>query len=505
MSTRGTPPVTLSARIFRAFFLTISVFAVFSFLSYNLERHLMLRSSRMLQASISWAQLAEDTEKLEAALAKSLVTGDRNARRAYERLAASFRERAAALRDSSTHGTDVLAVEDVLGMTATLLDQAATATAARQRRDFDEGNEAFRAFAATGEALRSRIYQAVIEELRRESASYQKISRRLDFVGRASFALVLGGLGLAMLLTFFLSRGLTRPLAELAEAVQRVSRGDFSIEIPVRDHDEVGHLTEAFNRMSRSLARLIQDLQEKSALEVRLRQRELENLAMQNMLQETRLALLQSQINPHFFFNTLNVGVHLASLEKAERTAVFFENVGRLFRYSLGKLETAATLKDELEHVENYVALLRMRFGKRAFLFRQEIDPDLAALSLPRLTLQPLVENAYLHGLAGRAGGHIELISYRTEAGIAIEIRDNGKGIAPEKVAEILQVAGRGERGAGAHGLSSVIARLRLWTGRDDPVAIESQPGGGTTIRLLLPPRFVTEGQAGEEEGPLRN
>ena len=502
MSGKGGFPVTLSARIFQAFFLTISVFGVFSFLSYNLERHLMLKSNQMLQTSISWAQLAEDTEKLEAALAKSLVTGDREARRAYERLAVSFRKRAATLRETPVHSTDPLAVEDVLGMTATLLDQAATAMAARQRRDFDEGNEAFRAFATTGEALRNRIYQAVVDRLRRESASYQKISRRLAFVGRASFALVLGGLGLAMLLTFFLSRSLTRPLAELAEAAQRVSRGDFSFEIPVRYYDEVGHLTEAFNRMSRSLAQMIQDLREKSALEARLHQRELENLAMQNMLQETRLALLQSQINPHFFFNTLNVGVHLASLEKAERTAMFFENVGRLFRYSLGKLEAAATLKEELEHVENYVALLQMRFGKRTFVFRQEIEPGLGALSLPRLTLQPLVENAYLHGLAGRTKGHIELLAYRTEAGIAIEVKDNGKGMAPEKVAEILEAAGQGERGAGAHGLSSVIARLRLWTGCEDPVAIESRPGEGTTIRLLLPPRFVPEERDGQGDSP---
>ncbi|NLG85314.1 MAG: histidine kinase [Firmicutes bacterium] len=283
---------------------------------------------------------------------------------------------------------------------------------------------------------------------------------------------------------------------------QRFSRGDFSFAIPVRYYDEVCHLTEAFNLMSRSLARMIQDLQEKSALEARLHQRELENLAMQNMLQETHLALLQSQINPHFFFNTLNVGVHLATLEKAERTAVFFEKVGRLFRYSLGKLEVAATLGEELEHVENYVALLQMRFGKRVFLFHREIEPGLAALCLPRLTLQPLVENAYLHGLAGRPEGCIELLAYRTEAGIAIEVRDNGKGMAPEKVAEILQAAGQGERGTGAHGLSSVIARLRIWTGHEDPVAIETQPGEGTTVRLLLPPRFASGEKPADEKDP---
>ncbi|NLG85315.1 MAG: hypothetical protein GX493_12085 [Firmicutes bacterium] len=199
MSAKGAPPVTLSTRIFRAFFLTISVFGVFSFLSYNLERHLMLRSSQMLQSSMSWAQLAEDTERLEAALAKFLVTGDREARLTYERLALSFRRRASALRGATAQSADALAVEDLLGMTATLLEEATTAMAARQRRDFDEGNEAFRAFALTGEALRNRIYQAVVDRLRRESASYQKISRRLVFVGRASFVLVMGGLGLALL------------------------------------------------------------------------------------------------------------------------------------------------------------------------------------------------------------------------------------------------------------------------------------------------------------------
>ncbi|MGE5598807.1 MAG: histidine kinase [Bacteroidota bacterium] len=497
MSAKSSPPATLAARMLRAFFLTISVYAAFSFLSYHLERQLMLKSNEMLQTGLAWSRLAEDTERLEAALEKSLVTGDREARLSYESLAALFEERVGALVSAPIYSIDTLAVEDVLGMTATLLEQAGTAMAARQRQAFEEGNEAFRAFAATGEALRSRIHQAVVDGLRRENASYQRISKRIKFVGHASLALVLGGLSLAMILTYFLSRRLTHPLAELAAAAQRVARGDFSAEIQVNDYDEVGRVSEAFNQMSRSVAGLIRDLKEKSALEARLRQRELENLAMKNLIQETRLALLQSQINPHFFFNTLNVGVHLASLEKANRTALFFENVGRLFRYSLGKIETAATLAEELDHVGNYVTLLRMRFGENAFSFRQEVEAGLLALTMPRLTLQPLVENAYLHGLSGRSGGRIELAAFRTEAGVAIEIRDNGTGIPRGKLAGILRAAKTSEC-AGSHGLLSVIARLRLWTGNRRSVTFANAPGGGAIVRLLLPPRFADGGTDGE-------
>ena len=220
-------------------------------------------------------------------------------------------------------------------MSETLLAQASQAVEAQERGSFERSNDLFRAFSTTGEYLRARIHQSVVDRLRRESANYRLISARLAMVGRVALLLILGGLVLAMLVLTLLSYRLTRPLAELAEAAQRASRGDFSREIPIRDWDEVGYVAEAFNQMSRGLTRHIQDLQEKSALEVRLRERELENLAMQNVLQETRLQALQGQMNPHFLFNTLNAGVHLANLERADRTAAFFENVGRLFRYNL--------------------------------------------------------------------------------------------------------------------------------------------------------------------------
>ena len=238
---------------------------------------------------------------------------------------------------------------------------------------------------------------------------YRLISTRLSAVNLAALLLIPGGLALAMLVLAIVSYRITRPLSELAAAADRVSLGDFSQEVPVRRQDEVGHVAKAFNRMAENVARLIADLREKSVLEVRLRESEVENLAMQNLLQETRLQVLQAQTNPHFLFNTLNVGAHLANLENAERTATFLEYVGRILRYTLHGPGLAVALEEELGHAEDYVALLHMRYGENSFTFSAEIEPGLHDVQVPRLVLQPLVENAYLHGLADRDHGRISI------------------------------------------------------------------------------------------------
>ncbi|MGE5529702.1 MAG: histidine kinase [Patescibacteria group bacterium] len=479
-------PGPFFTRIAWAFIGALSIFALTSFLSYHLERRLILRVNRLLRTSMSWAGLAEETENLEAALEKYLAVGDERSRTAYTARAGELRARALALVGNPTLLQDVLAGEDAQGMVETMLAQGEAVIDAQERRSLARGGDPFHAFSVTGEFLRGRIHLAVMDLLRREAGNYRLISNSLVILGRAALLLIIGGLLLAVLVLVLLSYRLTRPLAELAEAAGRVSQGDFSREIPVRERDEVGHVAEAFNQMSRALARLIQDLHEKSALEVRLREREVENLAMQNMLQQARLQALQAQMNPHFFFNTLNAGVHLANLEKAERTAVFFENVGRLFRYSLRSPGPSVALEEELNHVENYVALLHMRFGEKSFSFVKEIDPSLLDTPLPPLTLQPLVENAYLHGLAGRTGGTIAVRVRRQRGAAVIEVADDGRGMTREAIEEALRPYDGRCRDASPIGLANVIARLRLWTGEERPVEIRTEPGRGTAIVLSL-------------------
>lgn len=471
------------------FFGALCLSALTSLLSYHLERQLILRTNDLLRISMAWSQVASDAEAMETALESCLVAGDGRTRETYRQLAGRLEDGIMTLAKVPSLHRDVLAIEDVQGMARTMTRQGLEAIEAQGSRAVVRSNERFREASATGEYLRDRVHLAVMDLLRRESGMYRRISARLGTVSLVALLLIPGGLVLAMLVLAAVSYRITRPLGELAAAAERVSRGDFSQPVPVRRQDEVGHVAKAFNRMALNLARLIEDLREKSALEVRLRESEVENLAMQNLLQETRLQALQAQTNPHFLFNTLNVGAHLANLENAERTAAFLECAGRIFRYTLHGPDLAVALEEEIGHAEDYVALLHMRYGEQAFTFSAEIEPGLYDVQVPRLILQPLVENAYLHGLADRAHGSISVRAYRAGAGLAIEVADDGAGIPPEAIERALLPRAANNGSSGAIGLANLVARLRLWTGLEQPVEFLADRGRGTIVRLHLPER----------------
>ena len=167
---RRSSPTPFFTRIAWAFFGALTIFALTSFLSYHLERRLVLRVNELIRAGMAWAELAEDTEKLEAALEKCLVVGNASTRGAYATLAARLRERIEALAKGRSRLPDLLAIEDSRGMSETLLAQASQAVEAQERGSFERSNDLFRAFSTTGEYLRARIHQSVVDRLRRESA-----------------------------------------------------------------------------------------------------------------------------------------------------------------------------------------------------------------------------------------------------------------------------------------------------------------------------------------------
>jgi len=481
------PPLTFPTRIVWAFIGSIFIFAFSSFLSYHLERQLILRTNSMLQTAMAWVQLSENTERLEGALEKCIVAGDDGSFTAYEQLAEELYDSSWALISAPSVHRDVLASEGVHGMVTSLLEKAEEVLEAQKELSFRRSHELFREFGMVGELLRLRIHEAVMDLLRRENRTYQTLSEQLTLVTQGALLFMHIGLVLAFLLLSVFTYRLTRPLSELTAAAYRVSQGDFSQPVPVRGKDEVGYLARSFNRMADSLARLIQDLQKKSALEIRLKEQEVQNLSMQNMLQEERLQTLQAQINPHFFFNTLNNGVQLANLENADKTAAFFEKVGHMFRYNLRDSGMAVTLKEEIKYVHDYVDLLRLRFGEETFYLTSDVDPALLNTPVPRLILQPLVENAYQHGLAGTTGGRIIIKARRQEKSVLIAVTDNGHGITEDAIRQALHSCKNTGKSRRTGGLRNVIARLRLWSGDREPVEISGAPEQGTTVRLHIP------------------
>lgn len=265
-------------------------------------------------------------------------------------------------------------------------------------------------------------------------------------------------------------------LTQKAEEIRRGTLQDVSPLLPAKGLDkEIRILTDVFNDMIIQLKRQMDTL--------------VENARMRQELAESRFKELQMQINPHFLFNTLNMIAEKAYLEHAEETVTLLESAARMFRFSLDFSGRPVSLFREIEELGNYVFIQEQRFGDR-IEFSFQLDESFHALEIPALSLQPLVENAIVHGVGSYTENARVLIrtTYDSSKRMGyIVIEDNGKGMSPEKLAEV-QKNLQNYTGCGAKvGLGNVFLRLKLFFGEDLSMTIDSKEREGTRIVIGLP------------------
>ncbi|WP_202077915.1 sensor histidine kinase [Caldalkalibacillus salinus] len=305
---------------------------------------------------------------------------------------------------------------------------------------------------------------------------------------------------LSLLFTYVFCKRVTDPIRFLAKQAKELSKGRFDIEdAPENRQDEFAILNRTFNQMKRSIQKLILEMKQKAALETELKEQTIQNIEMNHLLKEMELRTLQNQMNPHFLFNTLNTLSKMAYIEGAEKSSDLIVSVSSLLRYCLKSLDQPVTLKDEINHVRDYFEIQRSRFGQRV-TFDMNIDSNDLSHTVPLLTLQPLVENACIHGIDTlEEGAVIRVNVYDTQGHTLIDVYDNGVGIDEETLEETLshlqnqqvqqndlQSTNRKGHTTGI-GLSNVFKRLSLFYQDHNVMDIHSKPGEGTRIRLKLP------------------
>ncbi len=331
-------------------------------------------------------------------------------------------------------------------------------------------------------------------KLEKEKNNLLRIEKSTKITLILAAIVITSGLFFAGYIGLVFSDSLTQPLTKLAKSAELVSKGNINVQIEeVRTGDEIEVLNNAFSKMLKSIKDYVEELKNKAEYERKLKEQEVQNLRMKNLLKEAELRFLQSQINPHFFFNTLNIAIQLAFLENADKSAEFLGKISELFRYALKSVEDKVTLKEEIEHVLNYMEVLEIRFGNR-ITFENNIDERvlLENIYVPRLILQPIVENAYLHGLKDvEKDGKISLKVKRKDDIILVEISDNGIGIDKEKIDLILNSYENSNKGIG---VNNVLERLQDFFKIDDrKQLIEISSQNGTKIKLFIPVKEVAE------------
>lgn len=214
---------------------------------------------------------------------------------------------------------------------------------------------------------------------------------------------------------------------------------------------------------------------------------------LEQALKDAEFKALQSQVNPHFLFNTLNAISRLALLEGAQVTEKMVGALARLMRYTLYRVKGLVTLREELGIVQDYLFIQQTRFSDR-LISEIEVDPQVLEARLPCMVLQPLVENAVIHGLEPlKEGGIIYIKGRLVDSQVHLEIRDTGVGIPEDKQREIfdLEITRSGKGQLTGLGIINVYRRLQHYFGAECALNVHSQPGAGTSIQLTFP--FIKE------------
>ena len=284
-----------------------------------------------------------------------------------------------------------------------------------------------------------------------------------------------------------LDRSLIRPILQMSAQSRRIAENDFNVpDLQARNNDEVGELIQAFNRMKHATKDQIDTLEQNNRMEAALHRQALERLELEQNLDRTKLEVLKSQVNPHFLFNTLNMISCMARLEDAATTDRMILSLSGLFRYNLRTKEQVVYLEQELEALDDYIYIQQMRFDGR-IAYRKQIEVDPLQVRIPSFTLQPVVENAFIHGLVHREeGGRIFLRIWQEGTMLHISIADNGSGMDAETLALLRRRAEGGETSGRGIGLGNIRRRIAMLY-PEGQFHIYSRPNRGTVIQFTIP------------------
>jgi len=288
---------------------------------------------------------------------------------------------------------------------------------------------------------------------------------------------------LMIFVNMFLSSRIANPLKELELSVKDLDKGNLNgIDISISGSYEVQHLGKTIRSMVDQLHRLMDDI-----------------VTEQESKRKSELDALQSQINPHFLYNTLDSIIWMIENERYDGAVTMVTALARLFRISLSKGKNIITVADELEHVRNYLTIQKMRY-KNKFSYEITAEPETLPCATIKLIVQPLVENAIYHGMEFMSGdGEIRINAYRDGNDLYIDIIDNGLGMPQEQADALLTEETTKVRGKGSGiGLKNVKERIQLYFGSEYGLAIYSEPDEGTTARIHLPLKTLEEADAGK-------
>lgn len=275
---------------------------------------------------------------------------------------------------------------------------------------------------------------------------------------------------LLAMINAFISDKISNPIKSLDGSVREIESGNLDVEIVPSGSYEVEHLGKSIKNMLGRIKVLMSDL-----------------VAEHNAKRKSEFDTLQSQINPHFLYNTLDIIVWMIENENSDKAVNIVTALAKFFRISLSKGKNIITVKDEVEHVRNYLMIQNMRFKNR-FEYSIDVDEKVLSYSSLKLMLQPLVENAIYHGMEFMDGdGEIDVKVFKEDNSLYFTITDNGLGMSEDMVETLLSKDFVPSKKGSGIGVKNVNERIKLYFGSEYGLKVESEPDEGTKITIHLP------------------
>ena len=312
----------------------------------------------------------------------------------------------------------------------------------------------------------------------RQTVSLNSLKTQLLVVFVAAFILFL-----MSLVNSYISSRINTPIRKLELSVNEIEKGNLNAKVDAEGSYEIRHLGQSVQNMAKQIQVLMADI-----------------VSEHEKKRKQEFDTLQSQINPHFLYNTLDIIVWMIENEKPDQAVKAVTALARFFRISLSRGKSIITVKDELEHVRNYLMIQHMRFKNR-FSYTIEAEDEVLELASLKLMLQPLVENAIYHGMEFMDGdGEIFISAWKEGEDLYLKVSDNGLGMTEEQVARLFSDTPHtgSSRGSGI-GVKNVNERIRLYFGSEYGLSIESEPDEGTVVTIHLPAVAYSEIRQKEE------
>ena len=482
----------------------VFAFTMFMVAFVNIYMHVSINnfvgtSDKVYASNVSLNQLVGTLDDVQENMFRYLNTKSTAALNDYYVSEQSYSEQISSLNDRPTDNPLKLTEKNIRSISVEYLKLAASAVAAKRGRDVEQYRSIYSEASKLYGYLGTYINELNNARFKTNAESYNTLRASLGYMQTFSTVILLVAITGNMFVLMLLSSTITKPLTKLARQVEQVGKGDFDIDfISVESRDEIGVLADAFNQMTDSLQEHVDQIKTRMAEESRLKETQ---LRMENSLKESQLIFLQSQINPHFLYNTLNAGAQLAMMEGAEKTTLFIENLADFFRYSVKHTGQNSSLLDEISQVDAYLHIINVRFSNE-IQYLKHVEGQVERVMMPGVILQPIVENAINHGLRDvKWEKRITLRVCENAEHIRVTGTDNGKGMTQEEIDAVLvgqpvaiEMDGQQHRGTG---LKNVIERLRIYYNTHDVFEIQSSGRGrGTSVTIILPKSGAQELQS---------